>query len=155
MADYTFKSGDTFPPIEFMLTQATTITDPARYPGPEGGPEWVKRVDLASAPPDSIRMIAKLADPSTVFDGPMDNVEVDDGAGATGAVSQVEPGLDVPANRGMVRYPLAAGDGDVAGSGYRLEFEVTWDAGSSPPKVQTFPNASIRNPTLDIDPDLD
>lgn len=159
MADYTIKSGDTYPPLVIYLLEATEESDTKRFPNPD--PEaadeapWVRLMDLATVAPDSIRMIAKLASPSTTFDGPMVNMEDLDGPDDVGTVEGEFPGLGVPANRGHLRYNWNAGDTDVVGAGYELEAEVTWDSGATPPTVETFPNESQRNPTLDIDPDLD
>jgi hypothetical protein len=153
MADYTIKSGDTWPPMTVTLTESADLDDPEGYSDDDGN--FVKRVDFFSSPPDSIRMIAKLASPSNTFDGPMENVEVVDGSDDVGLVAGEEPGLGVPKNRGQARYPWAANDTDTPGEGYELEFEVTWDGSSTPPKIETFPNESQKNPTLDIDPDLD
>lgn len=160
MADHIMKSGDTYPPLTITLDESTTILDPKRYhPTKADGTldmsRWVRRVDLFTTPPDSIRMIAKLSTPLTTFDGPMQNVEVVDTSGSLGLVEGEEPGLNVPVNRGEVRYPFSAGDTDVPGTPYNLEVEVTWDDASTPPKIETYPNASAVNPTLEIDADLD
>lgn len=49
------------------------------------------------------------------------------------------------------QYKWATGDTAVAGL-YNLELEVTWDEGSSPPKVQTIPNGSYA--VVEIKADL-
>jgi hypothetical protein len=98
LADFTIKTGDTYPPLGAVLDD-------------DGTP-----VDLTAA--DSVRLILKLESPSTVVEG---------AAAVTSAAG------------GAVEYEWAAGDTDQAGE-YQGEWEVTWDAGSTPPSVQTFPN---------------
>lgn len=46
-------------------------------------------------------------------------------------------------------------DGDTAYAGtYAVEIQVTWDAATTPPRIQTFPNSAGENETLTIDNDL-
>jgi hypothetical protein len=52
------------------------------------------------------------------------------------------------------QYEWQAGQTDVPGS-YKCELQITWDAGSSPPKVETVPNDGSANPDLVIWEDLD
>lgn len=47
-------------------------------------------------------------------------------------------------------YELQDGDTDVIGD-YKMELEVTWDAASTPPKVQTFPNVGTEILTIEDD----
>lgn len=48
-------------------------------------------------------------------------------------------------------YQWADTDTDVIGD-YSIELEVTWDSGTTPPHVQTFPNTGVS--TLTIEDDL-
>lgn len=151
MSDLTVKRGDTWPPPLLTIYESCSVTDPARYPNPSGS-GFVKRVDFFTSPPDLITFIAKL-DADTIT-GAMENVEVADGSSAVGTTTNVEPGLGVPSNRGQVRYPFSADDLSAIAVGMPFEVKVTWDSASTPPKIETFPNESTRNPSLDIDPDL-
>jgi hypothetical protein len=47
-----------------------------------------------------------------------------------------------------------AGDTAVIGD-YDTELQVTWDAGSTPPKVETIPNNRTNNPTITVWEDID
>jgi hypothetical protein len=86
-------------------------------------------VNLTAA--DSVRLILKHTDTDTVIEGA---ANVDDAAA------------------GDVSYDWAAGDTDEAGE-YEGEWEVTWDAGATPPLIQTFPNDSYFS--LEMKADLD
>jgi hypothetical protein len=160
---YEIKTGDTWPPLTVTLTESCLATDTKRYhPLKEDGSLdttiWVRRMDLSTAPPDSLRMILKLATPLTIVEGAAENVEVVDGAGTAGLVEGIEPGLGVPANRGQVRYPWQAGDTSVPsepGDPYKGEVEITWDSGATPPSVETFPNDDANNFSVKMGPDLD
>lgn len=155
---YLIKTGDTWPPMTVTLEESCDTTDPKRYhprkaDGTLDTTKWVRRVDLFSNPPDSIRTILKAAAGAPI-EGPSINVEVVDGAGAVGTVPDVEPGLGVPVNRGQVRYPWQAGDTDVANP-YKGETEVTWDSAATPPAVETFPVDPALNFDVTIGADLD
>lgn len=76
--------------------------------------------DLSTA--DSIRMIAKLNAGATVI---------------AGTASFITDGSD-----GAWEYPWGASDLTVAGT-YTPEIEVTWDALSSPPKIETFRDDAV------------
>lgn len=150
----TIKTGDTWPPLTWHLTESCDQGDAGWYL--DGDNNIVRRIDLKTAPPDSLRAILKApTTPSaTTVEGPMVNAEVVDGSGTNGSAAGVEPGLGVPENRGEVRYPWQSGDTDVA-STYKGEVEVTWDSGSTPPAVETFPNDDVSNFTVIMKPDLD
>lgn len=147
------KTGDTWPPLTLTLTETAEEDDPVAYTNSAG--QTVRRLNLSDVEPDSLRLILKKsATPGTIVEGPMDNVEVVDGAGDLGLVEGEDPGLGVPDNRGQARYIWQAGDTDDSG-GYKGEVELTWDAASSPPKVETVPNDDADNFDLTMDPDLD
>lgn len=145
------KTGDTWPPLTLTLTESAKEGSSGSYTDEDGN--TVRRVDLFTAPPDSIRFVMKLA-PSTIVDGAMLNAEVEDGSGTTGSVAGEDPGLGVPANRGQARYMWAAGDRDNPGA-YGGEVEVTWDDGSTPPAIETYPNDSDKNFAITLKSDLD
>ena len=48
------------------------------------------------------------------------------------------------------KYVLADGDLDTAGD-YKVELEVTWDSGTTPPQVETFPSAGTELLTVEED----
>lgn len=160
---YEIKTGDTYPPLTVKLEETTTASDPLRYrPTDENGnldtSKWVKRVNLATAAPDAIRIILKNqgapANTIVFLTANVDNVEVIDGAGTAGAVVGEEPGNGIGANRGLVRGKWQATQTDQDGT-YKGETEVTWDSGSTPPAIETFPNDDAKNFTVIISPDLD
>lgn len=47
-------------------------------------------------------------------------------------------------------YTWQAGDTDVVGE-YDVELEVTWDAGTTPPQVETIPNEGNETLTIEAD----
>lgn len=49
------------------------------------------------------------------------------------------------------QYKWKAGDTSISGT-YSVELEITWDEGSSPPKVETVPNGGYA--TVEIKDDL-
>lgn len=81
-------------------------------------------VDLSVA--DSLRMIAKQTGGADIIAGTASYTAVARGGNGTGTDGKAE-------------YFWAADDLTLA-AGYTPELEVTWDALSSPPKIETFRN---------------
>jgi hypothetical protein len=151
VADQIIKTGDTWPPLTLTLTESCEPGDPGHYVDGDG--DTVRRVDLFTNPPDSIRVVI-VAPTIPVITGPGVNVETTDGSSAVGLVAGAAPGLGIPGNRGQVRYMWEAGDTDDPGA-YAGEVEVTWDSASTPPAIETFPNDPSSNFTIEMKGDLD
>jgi hypothetical protein len=150
MADntITIKTGDTWPPITIALTESCKETSTGAYEEETGSDIWIRRVNLFTNPPDSISITIKPASGPAII-GAMINAEVVDGSDANDLAIG-----NVPGNRGEVRYLLAAGDSDDPAV-CKGEVKVTWDAGSTPPAVERFPNDPANNYSVVFAADLD
>jgi hypothetical protein len=70
----------------------------------------------------------------------------------TGPVTVVDDGT-LPL-RGKWSYKPALNDFSVVGDP-QVEIEVTWNATSTPPEIETYPNDAALNPTIHVTADLD
>lgn len=72
-------------------------------------------------------------------------------SGSTVVVEGVATSLDPNTNDGFNgQYLWAEGDTDNVAN-LQIELEITWDANSDPPRIETIPNSGVREMNIEAD----